>query len=247
MKNFRQILYVVLFSMLALLFFPMMVKAGPYHTGNYTLAATTPSPDSGDGATRNEKEIYIDAKSDTAQWEFRNLKELNVRIDNLWKFIRWGLSFLCAFGAISSFFILTKSFLQLSWLPDHPAQRRKVYVDILTSSVCTILFGGLATVMTIFYKSFEELVMSKAIYSRDYKSAFALFIVEYKYMIAGADAILTLTLIIILIKDILELATSGGNPRKREEAIRSLLFTIAGIVGCGAVGLLVGIASGILV
>ena len=64
MKNFRQILYVVLFSMLALLFFPMMVKAGPYHTNSYTLAATTPSPDSGDGATRNEKEIYIDEKPD---------------------------------------------------------------------------------------------------------------------------------------------------------------------------------------
>ncbi len=250
MKNINKISFFLMISILIMFVFSTVTFADPttYFTDS-ALAGTETSDSTLTDSTANLTENGIrDAaqNGDGAGTSYRNLGLLNKRIGKLWDFFRWGIGILCAFGTISSFFILTKSFLQLAWLPDHPAQRRKTYVDILTSGVCTILFGGLSLILTIFYKSFQEMVMSNALYTRDYKSAFALFIIEYKYMIAGADAILVLTLIILLIKDILELAMSGGNPRKREEAVRSLLFTILGIVGAGGVGLIIGLFTGLL-
>lgn len=254
MKNLRKVSIFLLIVLLINLFLPFnLVRADDppqVYTDNTDISGATAANDvsvSGPGSgALNENSILSTAKSEGAKTTFRNLPVLNDRLKDLWSLVRWVISFLCVFGTISSFFILTKSFLQLAWIPDHPMQRRKTYVDILTSGVCTILFGGLSLIMTVFYKSFEEIITSQALYNRDYKSAFALFLVEYKYMIAGADAVMAVTLIVLLIKDILELAMSGGNPRKREEAVRSILFTILGIVGCGAVGLIIGIFTGML-
>ena len=83
--------------------------------------------------------------------------------------------------------------------------------------------------------------------SKDYKSAFALFLVEYKYLIAGACGVMSLTLMVFFIKDIIVLAGSGGNPNKRAQAVNGLLFSLVGIVGAGSVGLIVAIFTGLLV
>lgn len=242
------LIFLLLFSFLGSFYTVQATEGGDFYTNsskNLLNPSTTPTVTAGD-TTQNEQDILNSAAYDASGIHIRNLDTLNIRIDNLWQFVRWGLGILSVFGTISSFFILSKSFLQLAWIPDHPIQRRKVYTDILTSGVCTILFAGLSLIVTIFFKTFENFLNNSVMLSSDFKSAFALFLIEYKYLIAGACGVMTLTLIVFLIKDIVVLAGSGGNPQARSSAIKGIMFTILGIIGSGSVGLLIGIFTGLL-
>lgn len=246
----KKTFFIISFILLLLISFSFSinkVKADGYY-GNPTsnLLDEVPSTSDSDGSAMNEKDILDSASFDASKINIRNLDTLNLRIDNLWQFVRWGLGILSVFGTISSFFILSKSFLQLAWIPDHPIQRRKVYTDILTSGICTILFAGLSLVMTVFFKTFENFFNNSVMLTSNYKSAFALFLIEYKYLIAGACGVMSLTLILFLIKDIIVFASSGSNPQSRVSAVKGIMFTIVGIIGSGSVGLLVGIFTGLL-
>ena len=240
------IIFLVFLLLVPFGFFTNKVEATYYNTPTTDLLKGADSSSGEGGSDMNEKDILTDASYDVSKINIRNLETLNLRIDKLWQFVRWGLGILSVFGTISSFFILSKSFLQLAWIPDHPIQRRKVYTDILTSGICTILFSGLALVMTVFFKTFENFLNNSVMLTSNYKSAFALFLIEYKYLIAGACGLMSLTLIVFLIKDILVLAGGSSNPQARASAIKSIMFTIVGIIGSGSVGLLVGIFTGIL-
>ena len=242
--------FIITSLLLFLMFFlmPTIVSARYDTPSNGLEAAINETYEGTNGTTGRYNEKQISEKGfDASTVNFRNIEELNIAIDDLWDFVRWFLSILSVFGTISSFFILTKSFLQLAWIPDHPVERRKVYVDILTSGICTVVFAGLSLFMTVFYKTFQNFFKNSIMLSSDYKSAFALFLVEYKYLIIGIDAVMALTLIIFLIKDIVVLASSGGNPHARASAIKSILITILAIMGCGGVGLIVGMFSGLLI
>lgn len=246
---FSRILILLLFFFVVFGSF-QKVSAGGYYDGFGTVSDKTSTPGTSPAGGSTEDGIYGQAKTTISESDgvsFKNNAELNERLDDLWEFIRWMLGALSVFGTISSFLILTKSFVTLAWLPDFPMERRKCYKDILTSGICTILFAGLSLVMTVFFKTFQAFITKNIFASSNYRQAIAYALIEYKYLIAGACGVLSLTLIAFLIKDIVALAASGGNPRKREESMRSILFTLIGIAGTGGVGLLVSIFNGLLV
>lgn len=177
---------------------------------------------------------------------FNNTEMLNSRIGDLFGLIRWGVAFLTSLGTISSFLILSMAFVRLANAPDNSFQRRNCYIDILKGGLSVICFGGLTLLMTIFYKSFSVFIQKTVLLSSEWKKAFGFALVEFKYLICGVCGVLSITMFVLFLKDILNLASSGGNPQKRAEGIKKIVITGIATMGIGGVGVIVAIFNGLL-
>lgn len=178
--------------------------------------------------------------------DFKDIDGLNLAIEKLFGYIRWGIAFLTTLGTISSFLILSMAFVRLANAPEASFQRRHCYTDILKGGVSVICFGGLTLLMTIFYKTFSVFISKTVMLSSNWKTAFAYALVEFKYLICGVCGVLSLTMFILFIKEIFELANSGGNPQKRSQSIQQLLIVGLATIGLGGVGVFVAIFNGLL-
>lgn len=177
---------------------------------------------------------------------FKNVNELNNALDRLFGQIRWVISIISIFGTITSFLIFSYAFVRLATYPTDPILRRKCMVDILQSGVATVLLGGLSLILTVFYKTFMGFIQNSIMLSSNYKAAFALALNEYKYLISGILGVLALTMLILFIKDVLDLAAHGQNPQERAKHIRGLMITGLATVGFGGTGIFVAIFNGLL-
>lgn len=190
------------------------------------------------------KQSGNDAKKNVAK--FKNPEQLNKALDSLFSMIRWSIASITSFGTITSFLIFSISFFRLSTVPSHPIERRKVFIDILQSGISTVLLGGLSLILTVFYKTFMTFINSLVFLSTDYKLSFALALIEYKFLICGIMGILSLSLFIVFIKDVISLSTGAASPQQRSQAIKGLLTTIIAIIGFGGTGIFVAIFNGLL-
>lgn len=213
----------------------------------------------GEGGTSNseinsntgQNEITSQAKSagkdSTKQVaKFKNPEQLNIALDNLFKMFRWGIATITTFGTITSFLIFSLAFFRLSTAPSHPIERRKVMIDIIQSGVATVLLGGLSLIMTVFYKTFSTFINNTIFLTTDFKTAFAMALIDYKFLICGIMGVIALSMFIVFIKDIISLASSGGNPQQRAQAMKGLLTTGIAVIGFGGTGVFVAIFNGLL-
>ena len=143
------------------------------------------------------------------------------------------LAYALAFGALSSFLIMAMIFLRLTYLPSHPIQRRAAMVDIVVSAISTALLGGLSLVVGIFYEPFMAFVEGGILFTNNWDVIFRILMFEYRTFIAGFLGLATLTMLIMFIRNFLQLATSVNNPGKRSEALKSLFLTGIGTAGLG--------------
>lgn len=178
--------------------------------------------------------------------QFKNIDELNSKLDDFFGYIRWGVATLSTFGTITSFLILASAFIRLAAAPESAFQRRNVYMDILVNGLCTIFFGGLTLVMTLFYKTFAGFIQNTVFLTSEWRTAFGYALVEYKYLICGVLGLLSLTMFVIFIKDVLQLASSGNNPQERAKGMKNILITGAATIGLGGTGIIVAIFNGLL-
>jgi hypothetical protein len=239
----KKLLILMIFLLLTTLLFPILIYAdteNPFGQMNATDGGGTSSPSLTQQAIQSGK----DAAGQMAEW--KNVSELNEAMEGLFKYIRWGISFLTALGTISSFFILSWSFIRLAANDGAEFQRFNCYKDILKSGICCICFGGLTLLMTIFYKTFSNFINNTIMLTNNWELAFAYALVEYKFLICGVCAVLSVTMFVIFLKDIVVLSTSSGNSQKRAKAIKDLFVTGAATIGIGGVGVFVAVFNGML-
>ena len=245
-RNFFKYLFIIL----SLLF----VFNITYTSNLNTIYAKSAADVFGNGSTSttasgsNVENRGIDAgqTAKTQVAKFKNIDALNSALDKFFELVRWGIAFLTGFGTITSFFILSLAFVRLSAAPSSSWQRRNCYMDILKGAISTICFGGLTLIMTVFYKTFSSIITRGINISSRWKDSFAYALVEYQYLICGVCGILSLSMFVLFVKDIMELAASGGNPQGRASAMKKILVTGVATIGIGGVGVLVAIFNGLL-
>ena len=197
------------------------------------------------GFSDAEKQVAEDRNAVVARTD-GNEDALNLAIDGLWDNIRIIISFITGFGTLSSFIIFMVIFMRISALPAHPTQRRKAMEDIVTSGVSTILLGGLTLILTVFYKFFANFLSSGFIFMKDWKVAFAMVLIRYKFLITGILGLGSLTMILMFIKSFMQLTVSSGNPSQRQQAITGLFLTGLATAGMGGITIVVALFTGIL-
>lgn len=239
---------VCIFSIVLILAILLPTKVFASNGFSYTNPFEGGSPsNNADGSTNYEVSAAADGESAFNRINIKNEKTLNSALDKLFGQIRWIISIITIFGTITSFLIFSYSFVRISTYPTDPILRRKSMVDILQSGIATILLGGLSLILTVFYKTFMNFIENNVMLASNYRAAFAMALNEYKYLIAGILGVLTLTMLILFIKDIIDLAISGHNPQERAKNIKGLLITGLATVGFGGTGIFVAIFNGLLV
>ena len=186
-------------------------------------------------------------KAQTYVAEFKNVEALNNQLAKVSSYARWFVVFIASTGTITSILVLAMAFIRMANAPASAFQRREVYFDIGKGLLSTVLFGGLTLIMTVFYKTFQTFINKTIMISNDWKAAFGYALIEYKFLISGICGLLSLTMLVIFIKDCLMLGATGTNPQKRAEAIKKICITGAATVGLGGTGLFVAIFNGLLV
>lgn len=177
---------------------------------------------------------------------FRNVDGLNNAIGNYTNLVRWAIGFLSTLGTITSFLILALAFVRLANSPTSAFQKREVYIDIMKGVICTVAFGGLTLLMTVFYKTFSMFIQNTIMLSSDWRTAFTYALVEYKYLICGVMGVLSLTLFVLFLKDVTMLGATSTNPRARAEAMKKVVVTLAASIGMGGTGVFVAIFNGLI-
>ena len=240
-------IYKILIILILIFLFPVNCFATNSFTYNNPFTDAKPL-ENNDGRSPNYETTAKDkGKEAFGRINIRNEKELDDALDNLFGQIRWIISIVSVFGTITSFLIFSYAFVRLSTYPTDPILRRKCMVDILQSGIATVLLGGLSLILTIFYKTFMGFIENNVMLISNYKAAFAMALNEYKYLISGILGVLAITMLILFIKDILDLASSGQNPQARAKNLKGLLITGLATIGFGGTGIFVAIFNGLLV
>ncbi|MDU5080533.1 hypothetical protein [uncultured Tissierella sp.] len=143
------------------------------------------------------------------------------------------LVYATAFGTLSAFLIFIIIFLRLSFLPSHPIERRKAMTDMITSGIATALLGGITLLLSIFYDTFSGIIENGIMLTNDWKVSFNILLYEYRGFIVGFLGLATLTLVLMFIKNFMNLAVSAGNPTKRSQALTGVLLTGVASMGIG--------------
>lgn len=230
---------ILLFLIIIALLSPVLVSASPFGGGENSSSA-------GSANSIQNQAIAEGEFAGSAAAGFKDVNAMNEALDEFFGLVRWGIAFLTTLGTISSFLILSMAFVRLANAPAAAFQRRNCYIDILKGGLSVICFGGLTLLMTVFYKTFSIFISKTVMLSSNWRTAFAFALVEFKYLICGACGVLSLTMFVLFVKDVLELGASGGNPQKRAESIKKLLITGAATIGIGGVGVFVAIFNGLL-
>lgn len=149
-------------------------------------------------------------------------------------------SFLIGFAFITALLVFILIFMKITWLPDHPMQRRKAMEDIVTSGVSVILTGGIWVVISLFQSIFDRFWSSYAVYSKDWKTVGNMFLYEYKGLVVGILGLAALTALLMLIKNFVGLSFSGDNPSARKQKMISILFCGIATAGLGALTIFTG-------
>ena len=149
-------------------------------------------------------------------------------------------SFLIGFSFITSLLVFIMIFMKITWLPDHPLQRRNAMENIVTSGVAVILTGGIWIIISLFQSIFDRFWSSYAVYSKDWKTVGNMFLFEYRTIVTGVLGIATLTAMLMLIKNFTQLSFAGDNPSARKQKMISILFCGIAVAGLGGLTIFTG-------
>jgi len=256
-KNFTKIISIFLFIIFMACFqakLPVFADDGSI-LGVETKAASTVSGldryDSILGIRKDDVERGVDKELLSIRGGLSNAESakrdaLNIALEDFWKNIRYVVSFLMAFGSLSSFIIFIVIFMKLASLPAHPMQRRKAMEDIVMSGLATMLMGGLSLILTVFYQFFQPFFSTGIMFTKDWKIALGVLLFEYKGLISIFLGIGTMTMILLFVKNFVGLAASAGNPQTRKQALTGILLTGIATVGLGGLTIVVAVFNGAL-
>lgn len=170
----------------------------------------------------------------------------NKALDNLWAIIRDILTWIIAFGEITSVAVCLWAFIKLATAPSHPIQRRNCMIEIIVSIVTGALLGGLAIILNVFYNTFSTSLWGGAIYARDWRIGGTVFLTQYGNLVAGFSGIASLTMLLCMGYAFTKFALSGGNPQKRQQAMTGIITTVLATAGVGGVTTFVSMLTGLL-
>lgn len=81
-------------------------------------------------------------------------KSLGDAWTDFFKEYRVVMAYISGFGALTSILVFIHHFLQLGASGSNPAKRQEVLMNLLISSICTALLGGLTVLLTFYYTFF---------------------------------------------------------------------------------------------
>lgn len=171
---------------------------------------------------------------------------VNNELDKLWAIIKDILTWIVAFGEITSVLVCLVSFIMLATAPSHPIQRRNCMINIITSIICAVLLGGLAIILNIFYGTFAGSFSEGVIYVSDWRVGGTIFLAQYGNLVAGFSGIASLTMLLCMGFSFTKLALSGGNPQKKQQAMTGIITTVLATAGVGGITTFVSMLTGIL-
>lgn len=150
-------------------------------------------------------------------------------------------SFLMGFGCLTALLVFIIIFIRITWLPEHATQRRKAMEDIVTSGISVILLGGFWLVIGVFQSTFNRFWESYTVFSKDWKTAANIFLVEYKGLIVGFLGIATLTALLMFIKALTGVVVAGNSPQQKTAKMTQVLYTGLASAGLGGLTIFAGL------
>lgn len=193
------------------------------------------------------RDFYIEARNygDIVDARMKLADKYGTRLDKalteMNKLTQTIFSYMIVFGELTAILVFIIMFMQLAWMPSHAFQKRKLMVDIATAGASIILLGNVWLVISLFQASFNRFWQSFAVYSKDWRSVFAMVLVEYKGFLVGLSGIATLLVLAMFVVNFIGLATNAGQANKRSEKISSLFNCGLAAAGLGSVTLIVGV------
>ena len=160
---------------------------------------------------------------------------IDAAIGDLWNIIKDIITWVIAFGIITSIIVCLYSFIKLATAPSHPTQRRMCMESIIVSIICIVLLGSIEVLLQIFYGTFASSLSSGLIYIKDWQYPATVFLAQYGDLAAGFSGVVSLTMLLCLGYSFTQLALSNGNPQKRQQAISSIMLTTVATIGTGGI------------
>lgn len=194
---------------------------------------------------KGETDAYYSFVKTNIQNSNKN-NRLNKALDGFNENAQYVYGFLMAFGSLTSLLMFIIIFVRITWLPEHAFQKRKAMEDMVTSGVATVLLGGAWLIISLFHSIFDRFWESGLVYSKNWKVAGGVFLVEYKQLIVGFLGLATLTALLMLIKSFITLILSGTNPQQRAAKMSNIIWCGLATAGLGALTIFTGIFWGVL-
>ena len=171
---------------------------------------------------------------------------LNKSLNSLYTKVRNATTIVMVFGILTSVLVALWNFFKIAFMPSHPMQRRTALESIVTSSVVAILLAGLTLIMNILIGTFQGSFASAMIYATDWRVAGVVFLAQYRDIIVGVFGIITMSMVLALSWQFMNLVLAGGNPQKRTQAITGILITAAATAGVGGIMTVMSLLTGLV-
>lgn len=173
-------------------------------------------------------------------------ESLNKSLNSLYTVVRNATTLVMVFGILTSIIVALWNFFKMAFMPSHPMQRRNCLETIASSSVVAILLSGLTLIMNVLIGTFQGSFTSSIIYANDWRVAGVVFLAQYRDVIVGFFGIITMSMVLALAWQFMNLVLAGGNPQKKSAAITGILITAAATAGVGGIMTVMSILTGLV-
>ena len=171
---------------------------------------------------------------------------LNRSLNGLYNRVRNATTLIMVFGILSGVLVTLINFLKIAFMPSHPTQRRNALDSIINSVIVIIALSGLTLVMNLIMGTFQGSFASSMIYATDWRVAGVVFLAQYRDILVGVFGIVTMSMILAMAWQFMNLVLAGGNPQKRSAAVSGILITVAATAGVGGIMTVMSLMTGLI-